>query len=1258
MRKRVWIAVGVLLACGTIWAQQYLITTVAGGGIPIPPTPAAALSAGLPLPMAATVDLPGNVYFSAGNCVFKVDRSGVLTRVAGSGIAGYSGDGGPATSAQLNNPWGIAADASGNIYVADGGNLRIRKVAVDGTITTMAGDGTPGISGDGGPATSAQFLSPTGVGVDGAGNVYIMDENALALRRVAPDGTIATVASVGGDELAVNAAGDVYISSSEGNTVYKVAVDGTITTVAGNGNPGYSGDGGPATSAELQLPLGVALDSIGNLYIADYGNSRVRKVGVDGTITTVAGNGTSSYSGDGGPATNAQLGPRGVAVDASGNLFIADAANKRVRKVAVGGTITTVAGNGAVYLGDGGPATSAQLNSPYGVALDAAGNLYIADSGDYRIRKVAADSTITTVAGNGAAGAAGDGGPATSAQLNSPSGVAWDSAGDLYIDSYDGAIRKVGPSGTITTVATGGVGVAVDAAGYLYIAGGLVIRKMGNGIIGTVAGNGIPGYSGDGGLATSAEMFPVSVAVDTAGNLYIGDDGPYTIYNPFPRPWLVYNEVVRKVGLDGAIATIARADHPIALAVDGAGNLYIANGDAPYILTSNAVQAGIWRGSNVVTRVAPDGTTTTVAGSGVAGYSGDGGPATSAQLNSPSGVAVDAAGNVYIGDTDNNVIRLLVPAGKRALLSVTSTHSGDFAPGQAGATFVVVVSNAAGAGPTSGAVTVKEVASLGLTVVSMSGPGWTCSNGTCTRSDVLNPGSSYPAITVTVSVAADAPSQVTGQVAVSGGGSVGTSATDPAVVLAPPQAPVLVSPANEVTDVLASPLLSWGASFGTVSYDVYFGTSSSPPLVSNTAGTSFAPGALNPDATYYWQIVARNPSGSASSATWSFTTAAIAGMRFVAVTPCRVADTRGPGGPFGGPGLGGGRVRSFAVPQGGCGIPGTARAYSLNVTVVPKGPLGYLTLWPAGQVQPLVSTLNSWSGQVVANAAIVPAGSGGAVSVFALDPTDVILDIDGYFDTSSGANSFGYYTARPCRVADTRSPAGVLGGPSMSANQSRDFPIPSSFCGIPSGAGAYSLNVTAVPDPTVDYLGYLTAWPTGQAQPLVSTLNSWTGKVVANAAIVPSGTNGSVSVFVTNPTDVILDTNGYFAAPAGAGALTFYPVTPCRVADTRGVRGPFGGPAMGTGETRSFTIPASACPIPATAAAYSLNVTVVPGGVLSYLSTWPAGSAQPLVSTLNSFDGSVVANAAIVPAGTGGAIDVFVTNPTDVILDINGYFAP
>ena len=370
--------------------------------------------------------------------------------------------------------------------------------------------------------------------------------------------------------------------------------------------------------------------------------------------------------------------------------------------------------------------------------------------------------------------------------------------------------------------------------------------------------------------------------------------------------------------------------------------------------------------------------------------------------------------------------------------------------------------------------------------------------------------------------------------------------------------------------------------------------------------------------------------------------------RFVAVAPCRVADTRTATGPFGGPALEHGSPRSFAIPQGACGIPATAQAYSLNVTVAPHGSLAYLTLWPTGMAQPHVSTLNSFEGNVVANAAIVPAGQSGAVSVYATNPTDVILDINGYFDSAAGDS---FYPVQPCRVEDTRRAAGPLGGPTFSVGETRNIPVPTSPCGLPATASAYSMNATVVPN---GYLGFLTTWAAGQPQPFASTLNSWTGDVVANAAIVPAGANGATSVYVTNPTEVILDANGYFAAPGSPGALTFYPVVPCRVADTR--QGD-DGPEMAAGTTRSFEIPDSGCGIPSSAAAYALNITVVPDGPLSYLTAWPTGSPKPFVSTLNSFDGTVVANAAIIPAGTDGAVSVYVTNQTHVILDINGYFA-
>ena len=371
-----------------------------------------------------------------------------------------------------------------------------------------------------------------------------------------------------------------------------------------------------------------------------------------------------------------------------------------------------------------------------------------------------------------------------------------------------------------------------------------------------------------------------------------------------------------------------------------------------------------------------------------------------------------------------------------------------------------------------------------------------------------------------------------------------------------------------------------------------------------------------------------------------------AGLQFVAVTPCRVADTRNATGAFGGPELAAASTRTFDIPQSACGIPATAVAYSLNVTVVPIQSLGFLTIWPAGQAQPVVSTLNS-DGRVKANATITPAGTNGGISVYVTDATQFILDINGYF-VPAGTNTAGleFFPLTPCRVADTRNAAGALGGPFMAANTARAFPVQSGACGIPVAAKAYSFNVTTVPRGP---LGFLTAWPSGQAQPVVSTLNSSTGGVVANAAIVPAGSAGAVSIFVSDATDVILDVNGYFAAPA-AGGLALYTVTPCRAFDTRNGAGAFNG-------TLAVDIETSACAPPATAQYYVLNATVVPPGPLSYLTLWAAGGPQPDVSTLNADDGAVTSNMAIVPT-SNGSIDAFATDSTQLILDLSGYFAP
>jgi hypothetical protein len=372
------------------------------------------------------------------------------------------------------------------------------------------------------------------------------------------------------------------------------------------------------------------------------------------------------------------------------------------------------------------------------------------------------------------------------------------------------------------------------------------------------------------------------------------------------------------------------------------------------------------------------------------------------------------------------------------------------------------------------------------------------------------------------------------------------------------------------------------------------------------------------------------------------------------VTPCRIADTRNANGPFGGPAIAGvqdffNTIRDFVIPNSACGIPSTALAYSLNVAVVPRGTLGFLTLWPSGQSQPLVATLNSIDGRVKSNAAIVPAGSNGAVSVFATDTTDVVLDINGYFVAASNASALTFYPLTPCRIADTRNAAGALGGPSLPAQSTRSFPIQASSCGLPVTAQAYSLNFAAVPKgPT---LGYLTAWPAGLTQPLVASLNDPTGTVLSNAVVVPAGTGGAVDVFTTDATDLVIDIDGYFAPP-GPGGLSLFTVPPCRVLDSRL---PAGSPPFST--TRDVNVTASPCGVPATAQAFVFNATVVPPGPLGFITMWPQGQTQPLAATLNAYDGAITNNMAIVPT-TNGSVSVFPSNPTHLVLDIFGYFAP
>jgi beta-glucanase (GH16 family) len=358
--------------------------------------------------------------------------------------------------------------------------------------------------------------------------------------------------------------------------------------------------------------------------------------------------------------------------------------------------------------------------------------------------------------------------------------------------------------------------------------------------------------------------------------------------------------------------------------------------------------------------------------------------------------------------------------------------------------------------------------------------------------------------------------------------------------------------------------------------------------------------------------------------------------RFVPITPCRIADTRNAQGP-----------RDFAIPNSDCGIPSDASAYSLNVGVIPTASLGYLTLWAAGQPQPLVATLSS-DGRIKSNAAIAAGGTGGTISVFATDATDLVLDINGYFVPAINNKGLAFYPVTPCRIVDTRDPSAPLGGPMLAASTSRTFPILAGPCGVPSSAQVYSLNFTALPTGS---LRGITAWPSGQPQPTPAILTAPTGSITANAVVVSAGNNGDLDVFTTDDTDLVIDINGYFA-PAVPGGLSLYLDVPCRVLDTRGFT-----ETSQSSATTDLKVIGGPCGASVAAQAFVLNAAVVPLDSLGYLTMWPQGEPQPLASTLNAPDGAITSNMAIVPT-TDGSIAIFPSDPAQLVIDIFGFFAP
>jgi len=806
-------------------------------------------------PVAVTTDPHGNVYVAvnAMNTLLKLVPSGTVSVVAGTGLRIFGGDGGPARAALLAGPSAVALDPSGNIYIGDAN--RVRKIAPDGIITTVAGtgnvgNGNLGFSGDNGPAVNAELAGPYSVSSDQAGNLFILDSGNYRVRKVATNGIITTIAGNGqpgysGDGalatsamisgkggIAFDNGGNLYLADLYNCRVRKIDSSGVISTVVGTNFCGFSGDGGAATSTALNDPAAIAFDSSNNMYIADFGNQRIRRVDVNGNISTFAGNGNNSFAGDGSAALAAAFSnPSGIAVDANDNVYVADRDNARVRKIlAGGGAVSTILGTG-LTVGDGGSSSAGLFNNPQDVAVDSNGNVYVADSANYRIRVMTPGGVINTAVGTGRQGFSPDGTVATSAFLTNAASVTIDQQGNLvFIDSAN-LIRRVGSDGTLVAIAGGGPcctignGVAAtaawishalflryDSAGNLYFNNGpSVVQKLTPaGVIVTVAGNGNTQFSGDGGPATQAGLGQiVALALDTSGNLYIAD---------------YLNSRIRKVGQNGIITTIV-GNGTMAYSPDGTPALQAAlslpEGHGGMVLDKSGNL--YFSDGNQIRTIAQDGTVSTLAGHpGYPGFSGDGGLASAASFQTPCGMAFDSNGNLIVVDEFNSRIREIL-TGPVPLITLS----------EKGLTFYAL----SGASPATQTITVvngaKGTLTFGIAVSTASGGNWLSvssasgsvaagqpgiSMNVAVDASMLSPGDYYGRVVVTAPGVPNSPQSITVVVHVLAPGSVtgGVSLQPGGLVFTATQGGAAPAAQTLTLSTLSTETLNYGvtASFG------------------------------------------------------------------------------------------------------------------------------------------------------------------------------------------------------------------------------------------------------------------------------------------------------------------------------------------------------------------------------------------------------------------------------------------------------------
>jgi streptogramin lyase len=636
-------------------------------------------------PRGIAVDSSGIVYVAdtSNDRIRKVTQDGVVTTFAGS-LGGYVDETG--VNARFNDPWGLAIDSSGNLYVGDGGNHRIRMITPDAVVSTIAGNGTTTFAN--GNGTSATFNQPHGVVLDTAGNLYVADYGNHRIRKIdtsrnvttlAGNGTSAWLDGIGTNNsfrnpsgITIDSEGTLYVADYGNHRIRKISPTGVVTSPYGSPQLGYSDSASPAI-ARFNDPFGLTFDSSGNMYVADTGNHRIRKITPAGVVTTVAGNGSTGFLN--GTGTNAQInGPRGIAVDSTGNLYVAETGNHRIRKITPAGVVTNFAGTGGTTFADG-PGTSATFNQPHGITIDSAGTLYVADLNNNRIRRIDTNANVSTFAGNGASTSVD--GEGASATFNRPRDVTIDSTGNLYVTEQSGnRIRKIDTNGNVTTLAgtsfgyLDGVGtnarfntpqgIAVDSAGVVYVAdgGNQVIRKIDTSAnVTSFAGNKTTIVTFRNGVGTNANFTPFQgIALDSSGNLYVADTNNSCIRKITPAAVVT---TFSGISLTSGYSDGAWFNNPSGLATDWDGVVYVAD-----------------ENNNRIRNITPEGVVNTFAGSGSVGALNS--TLLASTFNKPYAVTLDSVKNAYITDTSSHRVRKITFA-----TGVVTSFSGNGSVGSA-----------------------------------------------------------------------------------------------------------------------------------------------------------------------------------------------------------------------------------------------------------------------------------------------------------------------------------------------------------------------------------------------------------------------------------------------------------------------------------------------------------------------------------------------------------------------------------------------